>query len=69
MHNKIDDYFEKNKIHPVRNTGFAYPLTDHLLKKSPEIAALIIAAISIYLLELVPYIIEWLPTKFSVPLP
>jgi hypothetical protein len=67
MHDQIDDYFEKNKIYPVRNTKFGDRLTDYLLKKSPGIAALVITAI--YLLKLLPYVIEWLPTKFSVPLP
>ena len=67
MHDQIDDYFEKNKIYPVRNTKFGDRLKEHLLKKSPGIAALVITAI--YLLKLLPYVIEWLPTKFSVPLP
>ena len=69
MCDKIDRYFEKNEIRPTRSTGFAYHLTDHLLKKSPEIAAVVITVISIYLLRLLPYIIEWLPTKFPVPFP
>ena len=49
MHDKIDDYFEKNNIHPVRSTGFAYHLTDHLVKRSSEILALIIVALLIHL--------------------
>ena len=69
MHDKMDDYFEKNKIHPVRNTKFVDHLKEHLLKRSPGIAALVIIVISIHLLKLLPYIIEWLPTKFPVPLP
>ena len=66
MRDKIDIYFKKNKISPTRSTEFVDRLKDHLLKKSPEILALIITVISIYLLELLPYIIEWLPTKFPV---
>ena len=63
MHGEIDDYFEKNEIRPTCSTGFTYHLIDRLLKKLPEIAALIITVLLIYLLKLVPYTIELLPTK------
>lgn len=58
MHDKIDDYFEKNNIHPVRNTGFAYRLTDHLLKRSSEVLALIIIALLIHLSGSLPEIVK-----------
>ena len=58
MHDKIDDYFEKNKIHPTRSTGFAYSLTDHLVKRSSEILALIIVAMLIYLFGSLPEIVK-----------
>ena len=54
MHDEMDDYFEKNKIHPVRSTKFVDRLKDRLLKRSPEILALIITAVLIYLLGLLP---------------
>lgn len=49
MHDEMDDYFEKNKIHPVRSTKFVDRLKGHLLKKSPEVLALIIIALLIHL--------------------
>jgi len=58
MHDKIDDYFEKNNIHTVRNTGFTYRLTDHLLKRASEVLALIIIALLIHLSGSLPEIIE-----------
>jgi len=66
MNAMICDYFEKNKIHPTRSTKFVDRLKDRLLKRSPEISALIITAVLIYLLGLLPLLIEWLPTKFTV---
>jgi hypothetical protein len=66
MNTKICDYFEKNKIHPTRSTEFVDRLKDRLLKRSPEILALIITAVLIHLLGLLPYLIECLSTKFTV---
>ena len=56
MHDEIDDYFKKNKIHPVRSTKFVDRLKDHLLKKPTKILALI-PALLIYL-GLLPEIVK-----------
>jgi len=58
MHSEIDDYFKKNEIHPTRSTGYIYRLTDHLLKRSSEVLALIIIALLIHLSGSLPEIVK-----------
>ena len=67
MHDKMHDYFEKNKIHPerrtkTRSTEFVDRLNDHLSKISPKVLALIIALLLIYLLKALLSTIEQFPT-------